>query len=132
MQKILSILRDPIWQMLGVIVAVITIFISSNQTDSGTKDLVSIHIRQGRILDQWMPGSKIKILSQANTYDSEKVIADYFILHNASSLPIAPTDFLSTIDAIPRQGATIKEVRSCSQSFAQACSSDGSTTPAGG
>lgn len=132
MRKLLELLRDPIWQMLGVLVAVLTVFITSSQSDPGPKELVSVHVRQGRIIDQWMPGSRVQVLIEGSNFDPDKAVADYFFLYNNSSNAIAPTDFVSRLEITPRQGAVVKQVRSCSESFAQVCSTDGSSTPSGG
>lgn len=132
MRNVLSFLRDPIWQALSVLVAIIAVFISTSQADLSPKELISVHVRQARLIDQWMPGKQVEIRIEGRNYDPSKAIADYFMLSNESNSPIHPSDFASRILALPKDGAQIKQVQSCSQSFAQACSPDGSTTPSGG
>jgi hypothetical protein len=132
MQKLLKILRDPIWQMLSVVVAVVAIFIAVVHVDTAPKELLSVHVRQGKLIDQWMPNEKTKVLIEGSNYDPQRAVADYFFLVNSSSLPISPSDFVTRLEVNPRQGSTIYRVQSCSQSYAQVCSSDGSTTATGG
>lgn len=133
MNGLLRVLRDPVWQMIGVVVAVITFLITNAQTDLGPKELVAVHVRQGSLTDQWLPSENVQLLIEGAKYDINNAVADYFLLINESSKPILPEDYVNPIEVSPRSYIKrIVRVESCSQSYAQACSSDGTTTPNGG
>lgn len=132
MKIIISILRDPIWQSFGVIAAILLFFVANGGSGFGSKELVSIHLRQSKVVDQWISGDGFKIQIDGKFYDASLAVADYFYLYNKSSSSIAPDDFFSRIEASSRQGASIKQVSSCSTSYAEACTADPTKTSSGG
>ncbi len=133
MNLVLRILRDPIWQVLGVFVGVIALFVATTQTTSNRSELSVVHIRQTRMADYWMSGARIKLLIQGTKREIEKTVVDYYMLVDSSTDPIHPTDFIAPLEISAGAGAKrILAVESCSKPVAQACSSDGSSTVGGG
>lgn len=126
-------MRDPIWQMLGVFIAVIAIFVTASQTTFSRKALTVVHDRQSKLADQWLPGDRFKLLVQGTTYDIDRTVVDYYMLINESRQAIRPTDFVTPLEIRPNSGIKrILSVESCSKPHAQVCSADGSSTPTGG
>lgn len=133
MNRILQILRDPIWQVVGVFIAVIAIFLSSSDVTTNKSELSVIPIRQIRMADHWLPNDHFKLLVQGSKKDMENAVLDYYALINESLDPINPTDFVNPIELHPSKHVKrILSVESCSKPFAKACSVDGSSTANGG
>jgi hypothetical protein len=133
MATFLKRLRDPVWQAIGVLVAVIAIFLSTSTSVDKDAELSIVHVRKLKFSAYWLPAERVKLLIQGLAQDVENVEVDYFVLINSSQKPILPFDFVSPIEV--SKGVGTKQlivVESCSKRMEQACSVDGSSGGMGG
>jgi len=122
MSTFLRIVRDPAWQAVGVIVAVVGIFIS---TASITKNsgLAVIYSQTVKFREYWLPSKQIKVQVRGTSEDINRLQVDYFFVLNATGKPILPTDFVSPLTVTKARGVKrLLAVEQCANQRAVKCS----------
>lgn len=128
MATLLKYLRDPAWKAIGVLVAVIALFMSASTSAPNRAELSIVHLRNVKFSDYWLPAERVKLLIEGATQDLENVQLDYFLLINSSQRPIVATDITSPIEITKGSGTKqLIVVESCSKQMAQACLPGGSS-----
>lgn len=132
MNFVLKVMRDPIWSMLSVLVAILTIFVTTSQTTLNRKELTVVFDHQSKLANVLLPSDRFKLFLEGTTYDFERTTVDHYLLTNESSGTVRPIDFKSPLTIQPNAGTKqIILVESCSKQL-QACYGDSSSTPTGG
>lgn len=131
MRALLKAARDPAWQMIGVVVAVLLTLFAASTAEKGRSELSVVHHSRTDLSRQWLPDAKFRVLHENSTYDINRSILDYYVLTNESSKPIEPGDFFEPLEVeVGSTGLSLVSVENCSASAAQACSVD--SRPQGG
>lgn len=130
--NLLKFLRDPIWQMLGVIIAVVTLVLTAPQFSLSKSDLVVLPIRKSLVVDRWIPKDSLKLLIDGANVDSNSAIATSYLLINESGSSISPENYNGPIRIQAAADTRLIRVDSCANSFGQACTADGTRTASGG
>lgn len=118
----LKYLRDPVWQAVGALVAVIALFITVAPTEPaivGDSELSIIHTH-GIKFDQFLISSdSIQIIAGKSKQDPANLEIEYFQITNTSSKPIYPTDFAESLSVTNVKGKKpLIAVQSCSSQLA--------------
>lgn len=130
--KILNILRDPIWQMIGVLVSVVTFLATAIPSLSGNqRDLIAYPIRTNQVVDNWLPKDKLTLQIDGSNIDSKAAIGFSYVFANKSEGTIQPEDYNGPIEISPGTGMHLIQVASCANSFAQACTGNSNTLSGG-
>ena len=123
--RFLSIIRDPIWQLVGVLVSVVALFVAITQTRIAPKEISIIYQYQNRLADRLLPGDKYKLLITDTKYDLERSTVDYYLVINRSGQAVRSTDFVTPLTVAASQEAyRIASVDSCAKEHAQVCSAE--------
>lgn len=131
MKALLRAARDPAWQMIGVVVAVLLAFFASSASEKGRSELSVVHHARSDLSRQLLPEAKFRFLHEDSAYDINRSILDYYVITNESSRPIEPNDFFAPITVeLDSSHLKLVAVENCSASAAQACSVD--SRPQGG
>lgn len=117
MTKLLSALRDPIWQFFGAALALITIIVSLQQTyNDGTleKLVIAPHSKYGLvsfIASSQDPKSSLQVLVNGKLFPSKQLIVNTYYIWNKGRKPITPDEYYEKITVIPEDGFEILEVK---------------------
>lgn len=130
--NLLKLLRDPIWQMLGVIVGLVTLVLTAPQLNISNGELVVLPVRKSPVVDRWMAKDSLKLLIDGSSVDSKSAVATSYLFINESGSPIPSEYFNGPIRIQAARGTRIVRVDSCATSFGQACTADGTRTASGG
>lgn len=123
--RVFSLLRDPIWQLVGVLVSVIALFVAITQTKITPKEILVVHQYQNRLADRLLPGNKFKLMITDTKYDLERSTVDYYLIINRSGKAIRSTDFVAPLTVTAAQKTyRIASVDSCAKEHAQVCAAD--------
>lgn len=125
MTSVMKVLRDPVWQSIGVLIAILALFISTSKV---TKDveLSIVHWNNMDFDTYWLPPDGINLQFKNKKEDINKIGIDHFLLINSSSKPILPSDYISQLSVKKINGnGLLYVVESCSQKMEQQCSSAG-------
>lgn len=96
MKNIYDLLKNPIWQGLSALIAVIGIFLSLSSPKPN--ELAIINYDTFKNLSEYFPDSKIKFTIEGETSNLDNLYYRYFYVYNPSSLPIKPDDFKNKIN----------------------------------
>ena len=95
MKKLVALLRDPVWQGIGVLIAVIAIFLSSS--NSKLNEISIIPNDTFTNLSEYFPDSKIKFMIEGETSNLNNLYYRYFSIYNSSNLSFKADDFKNKI-----------------------------------
>lgn len=115
MSTFLKIIRDPIWQALGVLVSVLTIFITTSTPSPANGELAIVKTLSISFTDYLLPSKLIKLSSQKTSRDMDGAIVDYYMMVNKGSKPILPTDYTLPLTAELKADGEIFLVDSCAK-----------------
>jgi hypothetical protein len=131
MQRFLILLRDPLWQAIGVFVSVLTLFISSIVTTNEKSELSLIHYQTIDFSEYYLPDAKIKLLIQGTAQNLDAARADYFTVTNLGTVAIQKDDFDVPVTLQAGKATDrILFVESCATPIGQSVSSHGSVSRA--
>jgi hypothetical protein len=122
----IKFLRDPLWQALGVLVAVVAIFISIVSTAPFEGELSLVRYQTIKFSDYYLPNDRVKLIFGKTTKDFDKSVIDYYWIANSKPNAIRPDDFNTPFTIT--KGAAVKNimlVESCSTPIGQALTAEG-------
>ena len=126
MQKLIKLLRDPVWKVVGIVAGIIFAFATFTKTDAGTRTVAVIHSKQERLVNQWLPGDRFKLQVAGSSYDIDRAVVDRYQIINLSKKSIKGGDFLDPLRVdSPSKSVRVVSVESCSPQLAQACTPSG-------
>jgi hypothetical protein len=112
-ERILNFIRDPLWQFIGVFVAVLIYFLSPGNSKDGA-ELSIYHTQKFKFEDYYLPTDKVKLTLIATKEEIDRATVDYFTIHNKSSKSISVADFISPLTVSPGlQTKRIFSISSC-------------------
>jgi len=76
MTKLLKIVRDPIWQAVGVLVSIVAIFISTSAPTSQNGELAIIKTHSISFADYLLPSKLIKLKLPSESKDMDGATVD--------------------------------------------------------
>lgn len=97
----LKYLRDPIWQSIGVILALIVTFLTLNIKSDQKSELVIYPYSKIKFEDFRLPSDQVKLVIQGTKEEIKRAVVDYFIIQNTSNKPILAKDFIENITLSP-------------------------------
>lgn len=116
--ELLKFFRDPAWQVVGVLVAIVAIFATVAVT--GTKqenkaELSIVYLYHVQLSGLLFPTNRIQILAGKSTENPANLVVDYFMIYNSSSKPLQSTDFIEGLSLTNAKGTKpLIAVESCS------------------
>lgn len=123
MNKILTILRDPIWQFIGASLAVISILIPLLQPDNTTGKLVIAPYSKYGLVSFFTasedPDSNLLVLVGGKQFPSKQLIVNTYYIWNKSKNAITPEDYFEKITITPEEGFEILEVKKVTEKKAK-------------
>jgi hypothetical protein len=125
----MQILRDPIWQTVGVVVSVLGIFLTLGSHAGDRREVSVIHNTQDKMANRWLPGDRFSILHDDKKFNIERTVVDYYLIKNESLAAIRPEKFVEPFSvAFTSSKGNIISVENCSEKYAQACTADSAST----
>lgn len=115
MNHFLRIIRDPIWQAVGVLIGVLTLFFSTSTSLPINGELAIIKTRSVIFSDYLLPSKSITLNSQKLSRGMDGAIVDYYTIVNKGSKPIMPSDYTAPITAQLKTEGEILLIDSCTQ-----------------
>lgn len=117
MNKLIAYLRDPIWQAIGVAIAIFTIVLTTNNAKENS-DLTVYHYHSLKFEDYQLPTDQIRLVLSGTSEDINAAIVDYFVVKNSSKKPIVAADFALpiSISAGPKTEKIYLSTSSCGKS----------------
>ncbi len=100
MKKLVELLRDPIWQGIGVLIAIIAIFLSTSNSKSNEISIIPHETFKN--LAEYFPDSKIKFTIEGETSNLSNLYYRYFSIYNTSNLSFKADDFKKKISVKPK------------------------------
>ncbi|HEY8037918.1 MAG TPA: hypothetical protein VIF37_20255 [Methylobacter sp.] len=116
MNTFLKIIRDPIWQAVGVLISVLAIFFTTSVPSPVNGELAIVKTQSINFADYLLPSKLIKLNLQKTSRDMDGAIVDYYTIINKGAKPILPADYTSPLMAELKVGGEIFLVDSCAQS----------------
>lgn len=114
MKNLLTWLRDPIWSSLGVLVAVIAIFLTFSY--SGKDELAVVQYDGFHKFDEYFPSSTVKLAIQGEINNLNTLYFSYFYIYNSSKSAIKTQDFTKRVSVQPaNKKINIVLVSSCNR-----------------
>ena len=94
----MNILRDPAWQFIGIIIALVGLYLTA-VTDSKSPDILDIITYSEQKLFYLPPSMDKKIRIELNNkkLDTQNLRHAYYLIQNTSQKSIKPTDFISSL-----------------------------------
>jgi hypothetical protein len=130
MSRALAFLRDPVWQSVGALVGVVTLFVTI-ATTSSSGELAVVHMGQVKFSDYGLPKDRVQLLVQGSKQELDRAVVDYYTIANTTSRPILPADYAVALEVTrPEGGPHIFLVESCSKFLAEG--PGGNRTSSGG
>lgn len=92
-----NVLRDPVWQAIGTIVALITLVIGFATNPKETSELSVYHYHKIKFKEYLLPADKIKLILLGSSEEINRAVVDYYVIVNNSKRPILSSDFTSRL-----------------------------------
>jgi len=115
MKTLLRIIRDPIWQAVGVLVSVLGIFLATSNPSPANGELAIIRTHSIRFSDYLLPSKLLKLDLKKASKNMDEATVDYFTIVNRGNKPILPTDYMASLKAELKSGGEIFLVDSCTE-----------------
>ncbi|MDP2154176.1 MAG: hypothetical protein Q8J66_11030 [Methylotenera sp.] len=100
MRKLKDFLSNPVWQGLGVLIAIIGIFLSLSNSKSNEVSIIPTE--KFAHLSEYFPDTKIKFTIEGETSNLDNLYYRYFYIHNTSNLHLKADDFIKKISVKSR------------------------------
>lgn len=117
MKTLFVFLRDPIWQAIGVAIAIFALVLTTNNAKE-TSDLSVYHYHSVKFEDYQLPTDQIRLTLSGTNEDINAAVVDYFVIKNSSKKPILAGDFTLpiSIGAGPKTEKIYFSTSSCGKS----------------
>lgn len=115
MNRILSIIRDPIWQAVGVLVSVIGIFITLSTPSPSQGELAIVRVETINFGAYLLPDTLLRLNLQKEQQSMEGALVDYYTLINKTQKPIVPSDYIIPLTVAAANENRILVVASCAK-----------------
>lgn len=102
---LLRIFRDPVWQAIGTLIAILAVFVSVQQSPSSRGELSVVHWSRVKFTDYLIPSQRVQLLLQGTKRELDRAVIDYYTVMNTAKRPILPADFTSPIEVVKGLGA---------------------------
>ncbi len=97
MDKILRLLRDPVWQAIGTFVAVIALIVTIAVSPQERAVLSIYHAHKIKFEEYWLPTDQIRLVLLGSKDEISHAVVDYYTIINDSNKPILAGDFSSPV-----------------------------------
>ena len=125
MRWIINALRDPAWQMISAVVAIVAVFLATATDDTARPQLSIVHDSRSDLSRQWLPDSRFQIFHNDSKFDVNRTVLDYFLIINDSSRALEGKDFLEPLTvAVDSPMGKLVSVENCSYQAGKACRPD--------
>lgn len=115
--RFFTLLRDPIWQLIGVLVAIVGLWGTTASTSKANAELAIYHYQKINFNEYLLPTDRIRMVLIGSNEELSRAVVDYYVITNRSDKAIVASDFTSPITLL--QGSQTKKlflVATCSTS----------------
>jgi hypothetical protein len=115
MNTFFKIIRDPIWQAAGVLVGIVSIFLTISTSTPLNGELAIIKTQSISFADYLLPSKLITLNLPSASKDMDGAIVEYYTISNNGTKPILPTDYTAQLSVELNSGGEILLVDTCAQ-----------------
>ena len=115
-EAVVSFLRDPMWQMIGAVAAIVALAAAFFGVGGDKKSVSVTHFLQATFPEEWKLSKDFGLTYKGAPIESKNVFFDYYIIRNDSKkLPIRDREFVKKLTVFsPWEELRIISVHSCS------------------
>jgi len=109
----LKVVRDPIWQAVGVVVGIIAMLLTFSQASVTTGELAIVKYTSIGFENYLLPSNSIRLQLKNTGQGLNDAVVDYYLIANKGVRPILPLDFSSPLAIKSKVIGQILFVSSC-------------------
>lgn len=98
MKNIMRYLRDPVWQAVGALLAVIAILITLNTKNDQKAEVIVYAYHKIKFENFQLPSDRVKLVIQGTKEEISRAVVDYFIIINKSNKAIVASEIIESFN----------------------------------
>jgi len=106
--RFFTFLRDPVWQLIGVLVAIVGLWVTNASSSKANAELSIYHNQKINFEEYRLPSDRIRLVLNGSNQELSRAVVDYYTITNRSDKAIVASDFTSPITLL--QGSQTKKL----------------------